>query len=893
LRVLVAAALCLPGTGVHAQMQARSAPAAADSVSAFQVYMACRHPRMGPNGQTGDNTLRTFCRRRSGPRLDSIPAWIAGIPGRDTVRAYAEAAVKFERDAQRALQRSRTVESPDVAAYPLVFVDTVAARDSLPDRVRALASRLATEIDSGRAVGVVVRIHPGQPKSPHLDAGARSIAGWMGERIPNVRVVTRTEADAIRYPLREWGNRVGVHLEYAPSVTPTVTALGRLRFAEGRANLTPENMRVLTDAAREILAANLPVGTPILIRGFADANRPDSPENRQLAQERADTIRMGLVQILRDHNIQPQQIVAEGGVLTGAEHTASAERRANARSAEISLGAPSAVSALQPAAAGQARPFSLSAEAIASTAADVLMDRAQAEIQAVAFRFAADRVCADYRFLVERSCALLNVSGQQTTLVGLANLREVVHRDAQDLPERLLVHAARERFADEWVRASNVRMSEERLRGLRDSLFSHPQVVLGRYPLSEAHQRRIGGALQAATSTAFALDFVRRVRGGQDIEAAVQQYGSWLASPQVLGSLGTWLKVDTARLVQLTSFIGDATRAAEAIRREGGAALQPDTVALYTIRTWLINAPDQRREGLVRNMSYLVAARSRLDSLRSDLDEIRVAIDALGKDGGERRRELFAQALGEAASRYFAIQGEGGADRVQALSASVRDLYLSLEQRDVRGAFAGAVTLAYAVIPEDGCDGCPRIGLSPATLRAAALVSDISAARDEAEVRAAMQRFMEQGSSVADKRDGPRGRVYVNAYAGLGARGTGDADDPDLHSAGIQLPIGLELTRPFQAVPAVSLYARAIELSGFLPGDEQTGDRDTEEVFADLVRPGLFVLVSPFGSGMLRPVTVGAGVGTRARRSVVDEQERWNWETRFNAFIGWDLPLFP
>jgi hypothetical protein len=190
------------------------------------------------------------------------------------------------------------------------------------------------------------------------------------------------------------------------------------------------------------------------------------------------------------------------------------------------------------------------------------------------------------------------------------------------------------------------------------------------------------------------------------------------------------------------------------------------------------------------------------------------------------------------------------------------------------------------------------LGLKPQVLRLAAFASDVAQARTEDELRGSMERFLDQSSDVAIKRTGPpRHRVFINGYV-TGSMEAG-VDRPSA-TPSLQVPLGLEVVwRRDTGRPDWTLggFLRMVELGGFLPSEDQEGDRSTDELISSLIRPGFFVVL---GAPKGFPATLGVGLTTSLARvpsddfqAQQDDTSEWEWKTRFSAFLGWDIPIFP
>lgn len=931
-----------------------------NAVSAHQVYMACRHSEaIRQNPQAGAATrLNHFCRRNLPARdqwltTDSVNAWLAAVPTRDEIHRYAAESSRFTAESFAKLTNTATLIGNDEAFGGITFGVGNAQLDGTEEIfAEALGNRLGEEIRQGRAIGVRILGYPDAGgaggsalgrnratavrdillKDTVLANREKAIQVGVGEAQRDTIVQARswTSGDAVRHPMIAGG--VTVHLLFSPQAAPALTSLGDIRFTLGSYQLDQEDFAVLTQTAREIVAANLAANVPIVITGFADAAVGDSAANMRLAQNRAEAIRNALALILRDQNVTAQQIIAQAGLIRSSGQSAE-----EARSAVISMGGlpTPAGPELTSTPTGASPSISLSVEGVATAAAQVLANRAERQVQAYVYELVAAQVCARYGQLLRQTCLIARdtADGGARYQLSFANLRELVQRDFETIPTTLLTRAVDQRLAAAIASLHVVGgggVPDLSNPAVRESFRQHVSQVQGwSTSMADAalpilYQNTSGTSLERLRKTAgwavvglYGVEFARRVRDGDDPISTLAAFGPWLRAQVVerpfLDFVNSSVVVERVR--DFGTLVSRVDSAAGVLRQVGGHALRPDTLTLYALRTALVNLeePGQSaaRQALARNASYLVQARRHTEDLRGRLDSLRIEMRKLaggGEDVAEARRQLFALAMGEVASRFSVLLADSGLalsstrDTLAAFATPVRNLFYSLQVRDLRSAFAETMVLMSRVLPGgvgiQGCtaadaEGCTRLGVSGQWLRVAALATDVSQAQTNEDVRGAMDRFLEQSTDIVTKRTGPPARrVFVNAYAAA----TGEPD-----YFGFQLPIGVELVQRStlnQPRATVSLYLRGVELSGFLPREGQDGGRSTEEVIASLVRPGLYALWAPGPSERIsfipRELTLGVGITSWAQlNDRTNAEPEWEWKAKFSAFLGWDLPIFP
>jgi hypothetical protein len=414
---------------------------------------------------------------------------------------------------------------------------------------------------------------------------------------------------------------------------------------------------------------------------------------------------------------------------------------------------------------------------------------------------------------------------------------------------------------------------------------------------------------------AYGLEFVRRVSNGDPVLETARGFEAWLAQTlvrfPVLGYLADSRPV--ARIQVFTRFLNEADSAVSVLRRQAPQALSADTVYLYALRTALVNASPLPRDTVGRYASYVVQARRQLDRATLVVDTLRTRIASFTGSGAEavqRRRELYTLAVGELTGSFYTLLMDAPLvaatrDSIARIATPVRNLFYALESGDMRAAFTETLAVLPQVIPPmvagscttNQAEGCGRLGLKPQVLRLAAFASDVAQARTEDELRDSMERFLDQSSDVAIKRTGPPARrLFVNGYV----TGSLEADADDPLTPSLQVPLGLEVVwRSGAGKPDWTYggFLRLVELGGFLPSEDQEGDRSTDEVLSSLIRPGLFLVV---GAPRGFPATLGIGLTTSLSRVPADVQAQqeddaaeWEWGTRLSAFIGWDIPIFP
>jgi outer membrane protein OmpA-like peptidoglycan-associated protein len=912
-------------------------PPATPVINAYQVYLACRHPD-AYRDQDGDaGKLYRFCRQNLPGRdqwlqPNSIAQWITSVPSATEIQQWATKSEQFNASARQAVMAAQTVRGNDETGGNLRFDPGSPGGTALtPDGalfLHGLVGRLSEQVRQGRAAGVVVSAPPDRVD---VNAGRqmRLVAETLRGDTALSRVGVDTTRDAARDSLYRNGgipdNAVTVHLVFTPQVMPAITALGQIRFDPSRANLDNYDIDVIAEAARQIIAAQVPAGMPIVVTGYADAATGKPEENARLAQQRAESIRAALASILRDHGISANQIVAQAEVLTGKAHNATVDQRETSRTGVISLGAlpPAAAPVTVSSASAPRASTPLTPEGIATSAAQALANVATQRAGTLFFNFATTEVCGRYSDLLRQTCYVIRDSTvvAANPQLSFQILRELVQRDAEAMPTTLLSRAVETRFAGELASmmatpgqatGADVQALGDSLRRIRRRMekwspdsalaaFANLQTNPG-YKLPEQVHRAGGYALVAA----YGLDFARRVRDGEDPLAAVREFDAWKTEQftrrPALGFLETSPAV--RRVQEFTLFAARMDTATAQLRQHASVALVPDTIALYAIRTALVNEPALRGE-LAQGAAYLIQATRHIDEMRATLDSLRRElrkVQGSGSDAVEARQQLFATALGEIATHFYplladkALATPGMRDSVAAFATPVRNLYYALQARNVRAAFSETVVLIPRVVPSviaarncarAAVDECTRLGLSPQWLRVAALVSDVSAAQSEDEVRQTMQRFIAQGTDVDTKRTGPPDfRVFANGYATVTA-------EPGYK--GIQLPLGFEsVYRRSRGTPGMTVagFLRLVELSGFLPRENQEGGRSTEDVVAALVRPGAYLVLAPLG-GQFRSVTLGAGWAWWAERETQGERRAWEWHNKPSFFIGWDVPIFP
>lgn len=964
LRLLGGRAFCTLAALLAAGSFHRASAQTGPPVTAHQVFMACRHPEAIRQNPVGDapTRLNHFCRRGLPARdqwlvTDSVDAWLTAIPSRKEIRDYAVESSQFTAESFAKLTNTATLVGNDEVFGGITF----GAGDTQLDATEvifaeALGNRLGEEIRQGRAIGVRVLGYPDAPgasgsalgrnralavraillmdtvlsnREQALIASQADRAGAARDTFVQAR--SWTSGDAVRHPMLVGG--VTVHLLFSPQAAPALTSLGEIRFALGSDQLDQEDFAVLTQTAREIVAANLAANVPIVITGFADAAVGDATTNLQLAQKRAEAIRNALALILRDHGITAQQIIAQAGLITS-----SAQSVEDARSAVISMGglpAP-AGSELTSTSSGASPAIPLSIEGVATAAAQVLADRAERQVQAYVYELVAAQVCTKYDALLRQTCLIVRdtTDGGARYQLSFANLRELVQRDFETVPTALLTRAVNQRLAAEIASLQllssdgvpdvtdaavrqNFGQSVRQIQGWPTATASATFTALYKTQRNWAALERVRKSAGWAVVALYGVEFARRVRDGDDPLATLAGFDPWLktqvAERPFLGFVDSSMVV--VRVREFGTLMSRADSAAGTLRQVGGHALRPDTLTLYALRTALVNleAKDQQpaRQFLARSASYLIQARRHTEDLRVRLDSLRTEMRNLtggGENIAEARRQLFALAMGEVAGRFSVLLADtalaipGMRDSLAAFATPVRNLLYALQVRDLRSAFAETMVLIPRVLPGgvaiQGCtagvaEGCARLGISGQWLRVAALATDVSQAQTNEDVRGAMERFLEQSTDIATKRTGPPvRRVFVNAYGAA----TGEPG-----YFGFQLPVGIELVKRDtvnEPRATTSLYFRAIELSGFLPREGQDGGRSTEEVIASLVRPGFYYLWAPGPRRGLphipRELTLGVGITSWAQpKDTTSAESEWEWKAKFSAFIGWDLPIFP
>jgi outer membrane protein OmpA-like peptidoglycan-associated protein len=902
--------------------------------------MACRNPAVTSPKNAADQLLRDFCLRGlPDPRAwktVSVAPWLQA-PDAPAIRTYAQQTL----DAQRAvveklLSQQNSIQGDDESQGLLGFKATGELDDDAVLVVQQVAERLAARLGSGAASGVVV---VGYPDAPGGTVQARQRADAVAQVLRThpvfaTRSITTDVGEASRAPAARTPGVPGmatVHPVVPLRAADAFASVGEIRFPVNDAKLDDASLAVIGRAAAQIRQAQLDPNAPLVVYGYADASSSNSTDNERLAQQRANAIRDALLLALRDDGFTPERIVARGRVLNERVHTYSAARREEVRSgailaggSELDVGADQTRVATPSQAQAPSAASVLSAEGIATAAAQALVQRAEREVEAFVFQLVGSEICEKHQPLLPETCLLAHDpesigNGYQ---LSFGNLQEVIRRDFSRLPAALVTQALDNRFlaqlrvlqavqADTSVR-TDVDALQRRLRSMPPPNAASAQAVFATYLAS--HPAEAGQIQEAggwAVAGVFGLDFVRRVSDGENPLRALQQFPGWVDRNVRTRPGLVYLaeSVPVARVTQFARFMSGVDSAALAFRTQGLPGITADTLHLYAVRSVLVNVGHAERLKLVQHLGHLIMAGRQFqemlvtgDSLRREIRDLR----RQGEDGVEARKQLLAEYLGDVAGTFYTLLpsdlgSDVERDSVVRIAANVRDVVYALQAGELRSAFTSTVTLISHLLGPRllavNCQvatlaGCGRLGLDPRAVRLAAFASDISAAQSSSDVRDAMSRFIDAGSDVATKRTGPpEWRVFVNAYVA----GAGECCD----YAGIQLPVGLELVRRGSSARpgrTWSVYVRAVELSGFLPRKNQEGGRGTEEVVASLVRPGLFLIRAPFTGNGWRNLVVGAGVSswTQLQEGETEtDEDRWKWKAKASLFLGWDLPIFP
>lgn len=919
-----------------------SADTAVATVNAYQVYMACRNPdaiRREPAPEAV--TLNAFCRRGLPARntflsADSVTLWLQAIPTAAEIEHYASESEKYDQDAVNLLRGAfEDVEGNDVSRGLIQFAELTAVLDTTEQKhLSSMLETVVAALAEGPAVGVLVRGYPDSTTRNELaDRRTRLVADSLSARVgpEKVTLLPWTRADSAQYPPAGLYRRVTVHLLYPPRAAPVISSLGEIRFSPGETTLDAADFQALGQAAREIIAFNLPSDYPLIITGYAEGKDTKDPAAISLARQRAEVIREALAILLRNQ-ISPDQMVARGAAVTA--QAGNSQTGSGAESVTIALGnlpGPAITPAATEAASVDGAGGLLSVEGIATAAATVLVERAERQVQAYVFRLVASEVCGGYRDLLPQTCSMLfSPAGSGSYQLGLANLQQLVRNDFETLPSALLTRALVGRYGAElqMLNALATLKPEDLGAALPGDVKLAPIVdaaaadrlfrsALQTYPALQDSAQALWEHGGWALVGVYGVDFVRRVSRGDNLLEAAASFDKWVATTTsrhpTLGYLATSPPV--LRVQRFTAFLADANEAATALHRRAVHAAAPDTVYLYAVRTALVNASGARRQSIAELASYVVQARRQFDAAAVVVDSIQKQLrfaTGSGETAVQRRRELFAAGAGEVAGSFYTLLMDAPLtstirDSIARIATPVRNLLYALQTGDMRTAFTETVALLPRVVPPmvlDNCgalkvEGCTPLALQPQVLRLTAFAADISQSKSEDEMRDAMSRFLDQSSDVAIKRTGPPvRRIFANAFV------TGSLEHPlDEEPArgyvrgSIQVPIGLEIVwRRSTGRPdwTRSLFLRMVDLGGFLPSESQEGSRNTDEVIASLVRPGIFGLLGARGGV---PVTVGGGLTftltPTSEETEAETDREWEWKPRFSLFLGWDIPIFP
>jgi hypothetical protein len=395
------------------------------------------------------------------------------------------------------------------------------------------------------------------------------------------------------------------------------------------------------------------------------------------------------------------------------------------------------------------------------------------------------------------------------------------------------------------------------------------------------------------------LHFLRNVGNGTDVlEALVSSHDPLV--PAVQRHL-----VEGESLIQHLSRLQTLAAAAREARRElssgwSGAARQ-DSLALYAIRTLLVNGgraggyqlpdADWRQKApqllastqeLLHMSRYVQAAWDTLRSLPAD------------SSGLPPRLALLNQILQNAGEVAFSDHLAGLDPRLGPQLAEIRvaarsalDVVTYLQARDYPAAIRASQSWLARAARGSRLEG--------EQIRLMSFTADIAVSREPEDIRFAFERLVGGGSGYLGKRSSQRAFWRLNAYPGMAAGLEYLASTPDSVPAwggvaGIALPVGIEYGWPTSGRSSNSVFLQLVDLGAVASARISSGGTETfpEFSFSSVLAPGVF-WVHGFRNSVFSS-RVGGVVAPRARIS--RDGNRFDG-LRLSFGVGVDVPLFP
>lgn len=905
------------------------------SVTALDIFLACRHSDAFVPG----DPLQQFCSLRlptgRASVQDVVAEWMAvDAPAPQTLVEYRLNVQARQAERRAAAATANGVRSADIARGEIVFPGEPNVEASMQ---QILAGPISGELARLRdSLGIAVVEIVGYRVAGETEGLGRRRAEAVGNALfadapaparpdtgvavaPPVRLLDGMTADVAAESVTQdssFRGRVTIHVQLPRISALNSTVLGAVRFAPGISELD-ESGRILAGTAAGQLAS-LPAyrnGAIVEVIGHADRN------DTLIAARRAAALKAALV----DAGIQSEQILTATSRVPLEQGAATAFQGADRRD-WFTIRDDGATSALQSTTApnsGGGLGLSLGWEAVAQAATDAIVARAERELQQYMLVSFGRRVCAVAKDTLRSTCLALQDSSEERYLPSLGTLRTLVQQDVEWLPERSIAVLLRGMASDRSAVAARIDAIEQRvvqlndtapaivarsdtdtgdaavrvlssaelaeLEGLRRSL----EVLQDTLALHSARESISAPYAAHALVALYIFESTRRVHRGEHPLDALIDFDEWLTAfmerqPEV-SYVGTLPAMQS--MLQFSRYALATRNAAETLRPIAAGGIPRDTLFRYAALQFLANTPTPGREAVAGRIAQLVEARRDVEHLLSTLESLRQRIEGLqtyGESSREVRRELYASALQNLVEIGLAgfLSGASASDRerLEHLQETLGSLIFAIRTRSYPEVLQRSIALLQDVRPNTGL--CLDAACSPRLLneqvRALALAVDVSEARSQDEMTAAMSRFVDQGGGVAAKRSGrPKLGLHLNSYVGVGAGWREGGEVGFL----LRLPIGAEVVVRQSGTPdwAFSTFVQMVDLGGFLPQQGDRSDRSSDERLASVLNPGLFFMMS-LGSS---PISIGGGM----TGDTYVESDSWRVRPRGVFFAGVDVPL--
>jgi outer membrane protein OmpA-like peptidoglycan-associated protein len=617
-------------------------------------------------------------------------------------------------------------------------------------------------------------------------------------------------------------------MKRAREIGSTRLGTGSFTFLEDAARLEESEETRLAAIAEQIAAQFHRDSAVVNVYGSADYQSNDGRAyNRDLAQRRADYIAHFLLRAGVPDSMIKRNVTI---IRTRGSEAPATDARVAGFSTPIRAPGQSVPSERRAS-------FGLTPTEIAIGTTDFLLTRARGELERYVLRVGINRMCAarSWQEVLTSTCALLPVDSDTIRYnPGPGVLRDALRSDLRNLPAVV---------------------AEKRLGDLATSNPDRP--------------------------AAMAIGALRYLR----------QVGSGVAPLEALGKLDTAGMKAPSRLLELASLASRVHSARTELADQLGSAELSDTVALYAVRSLLLDADSV---GNTASLSRLVQGARTAHRVALEVDAGWKAVRAAHDSSATSRRLLAISDLLTTASELLAIElNPEDAVAIPRLRREVlqpaRDLVSALALED-RATAASSVIRLVRMGAENG-----DIRLSAEQTRLLAFATDASTATTTEEFSSALERLVGAESGYLSKRESI-GRRYVrlNAFVGgngaleyVGHEGISDHFAPTLS---LTVPIGVEIGSSGPRRRSNGVFFQVLDLGAV--ASARIGGSDVENLpdfkLGTVVAPGLFWMHGYKDA----PVASGFGVAYFPEGRVTPEGKRIG-ALRLTVMVGVDLPLFP